>query len=367
MNRTRSFALFAGAGLLATGNLLPATFLGSSSDLWPTLAATLFFVVALAGADAPRITRETVALGLLALLCLLRPPRPSLNALSYATAAVAFTAGLNLRADDAVRRILAGAATLLILYALYQRFVLFPEMLSLTTGEGRQRLLSGRVFSAFVFPAQFSAYLALILPLVAAEAVIATRRAAWHILTVLVILALCLAGSASGFLATACALAYLFRSGRRILPIALLLLAALSFVVVSRHSVLASIAPGSSFTLRVETWVATLRGAQDAPLLGHGEGSFARLYMPFYWHEGADEVKHPHSWPLMILFEHGVVGLAAWFVLVGAFLRPARDRSFRAAALAFLLASLLDLADLSRSLRALALFLLGASLPDRSD
>lgn len=70
---------------------------------------------------------------------------------------------------------------------------------------------------------------------------------------------------------------------------------------------------------RISMLRAVARGAVDAPLLGHGPGSFpviGQRYLSFVKWE-----LHPHNFFLRALFEGGVAGLGAWLVVIIAGLR----------------------------------------------
>lgn len=358
--KVRDVALLSGAGLLATGGLFGWNIDGRWNDTVPALAAALLF--ALAGVRA-RVTPALI--GLLALVFLNQ--RAPLEVLSLAICGLSLVAGHSQKTDDACRRVILVAAVPVLLFGIYQRYFLFPEIADQFSGAVRARLSSGRIFSFFMVPAQFSAWLAMILPLCAAALVDRNWRCpvlgrpARAILP-LIGFSFYLAGSFSGIVAGFAAMAYLFGL-RRLVPFAGVFVVIVGGLVLLRSDELLAMGP---ITMRLETWGSTLRGIFDAPLLGHGAGSFEKLYPAYYIFYGGDQVLHPHSWPLKIWFENGFLGVCAWAAIAASLFGSARDRSFRAAAIAFFIAALLDIADLSLTLRALSFFLLGASLPRRT-
>lgn len=344
-SRPTHYAIIAGAGVLATGGLFGWNIDDIWSDAVPSIAATLLFLLGVSW-------RAHVALFAAIALTLLALPDHT-ESLNMAAAAIALLAGMNLRDDTLARRAIACAAVPLLLIALHQKFILFPALAQEMTGAIRARLESGRVFSAFMVPAQFSAYLAMIVPIALTLAMIDRRKYLARALVIFILIGFYLAGSFSGVAAATVAAVYL-KGDRRIFLIFLPILIALFFLRGGE-----GLGP---IVMRLETWKSALIGVSDAPLLGHGAGSFEILYPSRYIAFGGDEVLHPHSWPIKILFERGIVGFAVWTTLAASLFAPARDRSFRAAAGAFFVASLLDIADLSFTLRSLGLFFLGASL-----
>ncbi|MEK8023011.1 MAG: O-antigen ligase family protein [Candidatus Hydrogenedentota bacterium] len=355
-------AVATGVFILATGGLFGWNENSSWSDLIPALAGAALLALSIPG-QASRLSRAS----LIPLFCMMAmavltwdSPR---ECISWLLVTVSFAAGLHSRHDDLVRRTVLGACFLLLLLACYQRWILFPWLAPQLEGEARGRLLSGRTFSSFMLPAQFSAYLALVLPLAVAVALTDRHRRAHKIMAILIPAGFVLAGSLSGVVAALAALVVLQAGSRRFTRIHLLMLIALLGVLAFRFDAL--ILSSSSYSMRWNTWHATLLGSTESLWTGHGSGSFEQIFMTRYWMEGSDEVRHPHSWPLKILFEQGLAGLFLWIVAVAPLFARLRDRSFRAAAFAFVIACLLDVADLSLTLRSLAFFLLGSSLsPD---
>lgn len=72
---------------------------------------------------------------------------------------------------------------------------------------------------------------------------------------------------------------------------------------------------------RVRLWLTSLRMAADHPWLGAGLGSFGTLFEQYRVPGDYMSVAHPHSDPLNILVETGIVGLAAWAAIWIAFFR----------------------------------------------
>jgi len=357
----REVALLSGAGLLATGGLFGWNIDGRWSDIIPALAAAMLFAISFSG---ERISLIPALGGILALIIFnFNTP---LEFMSLAICGLALVAGQSIKTDDACRRVVLIAAVPVLLNGIYQRYFLFPEIADHFSGAMGARLSSGRVFSYFMVPAQFSAWLAMMLPLCAAALVDRAWRCPIFLRPPRIILPLIgfsffLAGSFSGIIAGFVAMIYLFGI-RRLVPslgIFVILLAGIAFL---RGPEVIALSP---ITMRLDTWASTIRGILDAPWLGHGAGSFEKLYPAYYIFYGGDQALHPHSWPLKIWFENGVFGFFAWMAIASSLFGSARDRSFRAAAIAFFVATLLDIADLSNTLRALGFFFLGASLPKR--
>lgn len=87
----------------------------------------------------------------------------------------------------------------------------------------------------------------------------------------------------------------------------------------------------SSFARRLVFWEAGYKAFLDAPLLGHGLGSCERTIMQFrspdYWTVGSEDiVSHAHNEPLELVMETGVVGLAAYLLVVVVVVRAALTR-----------------------------------------
>lgn len=346
--------------LLATGGLLGDIENGVLTDWTPAAAATAILLLYLLIARIARPGREEAALLFLACLAA-RNPGAEFWLTTVAT--VAFVGGRRATDLDQPRLVIIASAIILTIWGAYQRWVLFPAVLPSLEGEAAARIASGRVFSTFILPAQFSAYLATTFCLTLGLAVIPRKSLFYRLAALLQAAGLCLAGSLSGLVAASAGAVQLLGSGKRSAVVALFLLGLLVLVTAPRPEVFDFSSKTNPIVNRARNWANAIDEASTAPILGHGPGSFENLYLSGRHTSHADRVRHPHSWPVLVFYESGMIGLTAWLVLISAFLRPSRDRSYRAAALAFFVASLFDVADQSYTLRALALFLLGASTP----
>lgn len=332
---------------------------GLHSDSQSAVAAAALFVIALFLCKIPEWNFVTIALFFFTAVTTLHGSS-HVETLRSFLSIVAFTAGLtlcNAENERAVRRTILAGAAILVAIGLFQRFVLFPALIPMVAEAARNFLEQFRVFSTFALPSQFSAYLAVVTPL-AVTGVLIGRRIVSVPVAMLIIVAFTLPVSMAGPVAAAGACFYLFGRGRQAYAVVGVSIIILGAIVLQRVD-LAGIGP---VTLRLYTWKATLAGWLNAPLIGHGTGSFAELYAAKYVIPGADLAQHPHNWGLKVLFENGILGFAFWLAAVCGFFTKPRHRAFRAAALAFLIASCFDVADLSWTLRSLAFFLLGASM-----
>ncbi len=358
-----TLSVAAAAALLSTGGFFGQNVTGILSDLLPGIIAGGLLLIPLATPPLLPPRREAIVMVVLLALSLRSGISDPIESASLALCAIAVQAGARVGPSRAVRNAILGATAFMIVYALFQRYVLFPEILRRAeewnvTGEAYSRVASGRVFATYILPGQFSAFLAVVLPLALAASLAEQSPLPARLLAIGIAFAFALSQSLSGIVAAMPSTAYLLGQTRRAAAVLCVLVAIAGCASLIRTDV-AALKP---LSLRVHTWNATIRGALDAPLLGHGAGSFERLFMKRYFRPGADEVRHPHSWPLKVLFESGTAGLAAWLVLAAGLFRPVSDRSFRAAALAFFCASLLDVADHSVTLRMLGCLLLGVSI-----
>lgn len=362
-----NLATAGGLFLISTGSLFGSNINGILSDRTPAIAAALIFFALLVFSQKRLFPREVFGFGLLIVLSLFSLTSHIPEALNITFASIAFLAGANTLNLRLSRKIIFTGAAMLILLGFYQRWILFPEIVSALEGEARNRIASGRIFSAFILPGQYSAFLATITPLVLASALVEKPRALFRILLLLVLVSLALAGSMSGIIAVSIGSIFLLGADRRVqIAVGILGCIVLFVAVLPRSEVFDLASNANPFTLRWATWKATILGGLQSPIYGHGAGSFSEIFMDRFWTTGADEVRHPHSWPILVFFENGIVGLAAWGLIFSSLLRPIRDRSFRAAALAFFVATLLDVADQSLTLRALGCYCLGASIDLRS-
>lgn len=367
-----SLALAAACLLLATGGWFGEIEHGHLTDTLPAAtAAGLLLLGMLATRSAKRslAAPDPVLLALLLLAVLdLRGPYPQPRAaLHSACAAIAYMAGRGLRLEALHRRVLLAAMIVPLAQAAWQRWFLFPELAPLLEGEARSRLLSGRVFSVFILPGQFSAWIACMLPIAIAAGLAGPWKALARAVTLALMTAFALAGSLAGPACALPTLAWFLGRGRVLAVLIVLAAGALAFSIATRPETHSLAGSGNPVSLRLATWSSTVDGIGDAWVTGHGAGTFAPLYHARYRSQFADEVRHPHNWPLLLWFEHGLAGLLAWLILASRLLHPVRDRAARAGAAAFLLATLLDVADISGTLRTLGMLLLGLSVPGRDD
>jgi len=384
-----------GAAVLATGGFFGSIEAGILSDFNPALIAAVLFCASLicanrekkyvildetatqakqpqteaCGYRAKNIPIESLALFALCILSFFRISefsRDYREPVGFALAGLALWTGYSVHFDDKLRRTLILISIPMMLYALYQRLVIFPELAPQLAGEARSRLESGRVFATFILPAQFSAYLAILAPIAMASKM--TERGIFRIVVATALVGICfgfyLAGSLSGVLSAMIAFFVMNGITRRGFAVALMLAAVAVGIASARTDIFGGVNP---ISLRINTWFATIHGIADSLFFGHGTASFERLYMAKYWFSGADEVMHPHSWFLKTFFEFGIIGAVLWLVMAAGIFRSIHDRSFRAAGAAFLVATLLDVCDQSFTLRMLGTFLLGASLGGRKN
>ena len=103
--------------------------------------------------------------------------------------------------------------------------------------------------------------------------------------------------------------------------------------------------PASPNGLRKSYMKVGLQTVLERPLLGHGTGSFSEVFAPEaqrIWAASPGELKtrhQPHSEPLLMAVQFGLVGVALYFALLGAVARAAlRHRDAVADALALLVA-----------------------------
>ncbi|RMH57441.1 MAG: O-antigen ligase domain-containing protein [Candidatus Hydrogenedentota bacterium] len=348
------------------------------TDFHPAVAAAAIFVLLLLRSllpqtkDSPtnslcfsRSFRKTLpdvtALILLSLLSLIHGSDIS-GAILFLLAAIGFLSGRFCKDRDAVRKGLLAGITLLSLQAFYQRWYLFPRLLPHLAGEAHGRIASGRVFASFITPGLFSAALATALPVAVSSHL--TKKRSGTLLVMLLLLALALTKSFVGIVAAGVAILYLFGTPRALFSTILFFALLSLYPLATRPELHHLISSGNPVTLRFFTWKTTVIAGFEAPLFGHGGGSFALLYPNRIYSPPADLTLHPHNWPVLIFFEHGIFGLILWLLPLRHLTRAADDRSLRAAALAFLIASLVDIVSSSFTLVLLGYFLFGASLPE---
>jgi putative inorganic carbon (HCO3(-)) transporter len=77
----------------------------------------------------------------------------------------------------------------------------------------------------------------------------------------------------------------------------------------------------ASVERRIVIWDAAWNAVRDAPVTGHGTGSFESIVPQFrtpeYWMNGSEDiVRHAHNEPLEIWAELGIAGLILWLLIV---------------------------------------------------
>ncbi len=109
---------------------------------------------------------------------------------------------------------------------------------------------------------------------------------------------------------------------RKLLAVILLALLATGAATQVKHINRRFLSPDvKSFTERSIVWGHTWKLVADAPLLGHGHGKkvFTKVYYESSPPKATYHFPHPHEYWLMVLFEHGLPGLAlhltAWLLL----------------------------------------------------
>jgi hypothetical protein len=204
-----------------------------------------------------------------------------------------------------------------------------PPSLSPFTGDIIGRLESGRIFSTFILPSHFAAFLGLSIPVSVAFAL--TRKG---LVRYLFGLALALQGFAlyltksfggwlSLFLAFGCFallyLAYIKRVRARYLisffaaAVVLLIVIFVGLSMTRPDNPFASI-QNNPLVLRVLNWGTTIAMISDSPWIGKGLDTFGLLY-PSYQRPGVNIVHHAHNIYLQLGVEMGIIGsvVVIWF------------------------------------------------------
>jgi len=228
------------------------------------------------------------------------------------------------------------------LYGLYQYFWGFqgliskikgaeplPALISPFTDEIVGRLEAGRIFSTFLLPSHFAAFLGVTIPVSAAFALTnkGWLRYLFGLALALQIFALYLTKSFSGWLSLilACAcfvliyLGYIKRVKTRYLAYSfggLILVLALIFAGLSLtrpDNPLASI-ESNPMVLRTLNWGTTIEMIRDNPWVGKGLHTFGLIY-PSYQKHGVNVIHHSHNTYLQLGVEMGIIGAAVflWF------------------------------------------------------
>jgi len=212
------------------------------------------------------------------------------------------------------------------------------------------RLEGGRIFSTFLLPSHFAAFLGVSIPL---SVVFILVRKDWvrylfGLALALQVFVLYLTKSFSGWLSLILAsgcfafiyLGYIKKIKTRYLVClvgGLVLVLALIFVGLSLQrpdNPLASIA-NNPMILRVLNWGTTLEMIKDSPGLGKGLDTFGFVY-PFYQKIGVNVIHHSHNTYLQLGVEMGIIGtvvflwFACWWLWHTLYVfRKSKDRASR--------------------------------------
>jgi uncharacterized membrane protein YidH (DUF202 family) len=248
------------------------------------------------------------------------------------------------------------------LYGLYQYFWGFQDLIgkisevelsypSPLREEIIGRLEAGRVFSTFLLPSHFAAFLGVCIPV--STAFVLTNKGWLRYLFGLALalqgLALYLTKSFSGWLSLilACGcfayiyLGYIKKVKTRYLVYflgSLILMLALIFAGLSLtrpDNPLASI-ENNPLVLRALNWGTTIEMIRDNPLIGKGLDTFGLIY-PSYQRSGVNVVHHSHNTYLQLGVEMGIIGalVLVWFVCwwlwrTIRFFKETKDKKLRA-------------------------------------
>jgi O-antigen ligase len=191
------------------------------------------------------------------------------------------------------------------------------------------RLEAGRIFSTFLLPSHFAAFLGISIPLSAAFILVRTGwvRYLFGVAVGVQLFALYLTKSFSGWLSLilACAclaliyLGYIKRVKTRYLAYSfggLILLLALIFAGLSltrSDNPLAAV-ENNPMVLRALNWGTTIEMIRDNPWIGKGLDTFGFIY-PAYQMGGVNVVHHAHNTYLQLGVEMGIIGTIVflWF------------------------------------------------------
>ncbi len=246
--------------------------------------------------------------------------------------------------QSSLLKVVMGVSAAVSLYAIYQYFFGFARTedylkaygaLELGLGAGRlstaiKVLGYRRAFSTMLSPNVLACYLAAAFPAGLHLARVAPPRASKAVYVAVLALmsvAVVLTKSVGGLIALlvgACVFSLAMSGGGRLRKAAgvLLIIAAISaaggyFVLSERTGGFMGIE--RSFTERLNYFYGALAAFSEAPLTGHGAGSFYLTYFP-HIRPGADETRYAHNVVLQTLSETGIAGLVALSILFGVFL-----------------------------------------------
>lgn len=243
----------------------------------------------------------------------------------FAASAASSVAG---ERKEAILKVLAAAAAIVSLYAIYQYYWGFAH----TEEYIRQSGFSGpeaeaalkalgarRAFSTLMSPNILACYLASVAPVVFALLLKAKNKWVYGLVLILVLVALTLTKSVGGALATAFGaavfLVLLYRQGRlkartaAALTLVLLLAAGAAFLAVEMRSG-GAFSFGNSIVQRLDYYSAALEISRGSVFTGRGAGSFQVLYLGQKV-PGADETRYVHNIFLQYLAEEGLIGVLA--------------------------------------------------------
>ena len=198
-----------------------------------------------------------------------------------------------------------------------------------------------RIFGPFINPNAFAGYLLVAIPalviLGVSERSVVLRGCCWALLLVAAG-ALLLTGSKGGILAAFVAVGILgwrliaqaeaSRRQRRLLLLsaaaaALIVIVAALAVPPIRERIASIGAESHSATFRAYTWLGALKMASARPILGWGVGSFDSVFAGF---SVAGYTRAAHNDYLQTAAETGFLGMGAYLLILGGFLRNARRK-----------------------------------------
>lgn len=260
------------------------------------------------------------------------------QAMGFLGAALLFVLSVQAVGRGPLLRIFSSTAFALGVYALVQRFVIFPqtraEYGALPVDLSR-RLEAGEVMATFFYPNTFGGYLALLLPLLAGALLDSLREGPRRYLPAAAALAAAagampLTGSggawtALGIGAAAFGALWITRKRGRSLAVGAGVAAAI-LGAAALAAFLPRLAEKSpSIRNREAYWTAAVRIFRTAPLLGVGPDNYQDYY-PEFKPETPQETRKAHNDYLQILAETGLLGILAFLSVLVLGLRPALAR-----------------------------------------